>query len=303
MKRAILIAILALVAAGCGNGVESSPRIVVTTSILGDLVSTVAGSEATVEVLIPIGADPHEFQASSAQVAAMARAELVVANGLGLEEGLGSVFESLAGDGVPILEVAPQLDPLESQANHDEGEDLQEHQLDPHVWMDPLRMADAAGLVATELSRLDPDGGWIERAAAYAAELRRAHDQIDETLSAVPVERRALITNHATMGYFADRYGWEILRTVIPGGSTTGAPSSADLAELVALIRAEGATAIFVDTTRNDDLARAVAAEVGSTVEIVPLYTESLTDSDGAAPTLIDMLLFNAGEIARTLGG
>ena len=107
----------------------------------------------------------------------------------------------------------------------------------------------------------------------------------------------------ATLGYFADRYGWEVLRTVIPGGSTTGAPSSGELAELVALIRAEGVPAIFVDSTRNDDLARAVATEIGSPVEVVMLHTESLTGPDGDAPSLIDMLTHNAREISRAMGG
>ncbi len=298
IKKAAL-AILLLVTA-CGNGAgEESPQVVVTTNILGDVVAAVVGSEATVEVLIGIGADPHEFRASSAQVAAMARADLVVANGLGLEEGLTAVLESLADDGVAVLEVGPELDPIELDPAH---EDHGASGYDPHVWMDPLRMATAAHLVAAELSAIDPEGGWLDRAGAYAGRLRATDEEISTILAAVPADRRSIITNHATMGYFADRYDWEILRTVIPGGSTTGAPSSAELAELVALIRAEGVRAIFVDSTRNDDIARAVAAEAGTPVEIVPLHTESLTDPGGEAPTLIDLLLHNAREIARALG-
>lgn len=295
MKRATATIVLALLVAACGNDGAGQPRIVVTTNILGDLVANVVGDGATVEVLIPAGADPHEFQPSSAQVAAMARADLVVANGLGLEEALAGVLESVAADGVAVFEVAPLLDPIEVV----EGDD---HSLDPHVWMDPLRMADAAGLVAGELSRIDPEVGWEERALAYAERLRAVHVEIEGILEAVPPDRRVLVTNHATMGYFADRYGWDVLATVIPGGSSTGAPSSGDSAELVRLIRSRDLPAIFVDATRNDDVARTVAAEVGG-VDVVTLHTESLTGPGGPAPTLVDLLRHNAREIARAASG
>src|SRR5690606_23863428 len=152
MKRATVAILIALLAVACGNGGSEQPRIVVTTNILGDVVRAVAGDEAVVEVLIPLGADPHEFQASSAQVATMARADLVVANGLGLEEGLITVLEGLKTDGVNVFEVAPQLDPIEFAGDHDEEEEGggHAHDLDPHVWMDPLRMARAAELVSDE---------------------------------------------------------------------------------------------------------------------------------------------------------
>lgn len=318
MRRRIILVALALVMASCaGTSGSEGVTVVVTTNILGDVVANVVGDDATIEVLMPVGSDPHEFQASSAQVAAMALADLVVANGLGLEEGLIQVFESLAEDGVAVFEIAPLLDPIELAGGHDhddhedeEHDEDQEdhvhhedHALDPHVWMDPLRMATAAEMIGAALETLHPGGGWDERAAAYAAELRATHNEIEQILSVVPADRQVLITNHATMGYFADRYGWEVLKTVIPGGSTTGAPSSADLAELVALIKAEGVPAIFVDSTRNDDLAHAVAAEVGSVVEVVSLHSESLTETAGDAPTLIDLLLFNARSIAGALGG
>lgn len=304
MRLQVAFAALALVAAACADGSTNEDiSVVVTTNILGDVVSNVVGEGARVEILMPIGSDPHEFQASSAHVALMASADLIVANGLGLEEGLVSVFDSLAGDGVAVFEVAPLLDPLEFDGGQDhEDGNHPGHALDPHVWMDPLRMATAAEMIGDELERLHPGGGSAERAVAYAGELRTAHAEIEETLDAVPADRRVLITNHSTLGYFAHRYGWEVLRTVIPGGSTTGAPSSAELAELVALIEAEEVPAIFVDRTRNDSLARAVAAEVGHSVAVVPLHTESLTEG-GEAPTLVDLLLFNARAIAGAMGG
>lgn len=177
MKRATLALLFALMA--CGNGAADTPRVVVTTSILGDLVANVVGDEATVEVLMPLGADPHEFRASSAQVATMAGADLVVANGLGLEEGLVSVLESLAGDGVSILEVAPHLDPIEFEFEHEEdGDDHEEgehlHDLDPHVWMDPPLSAGRPSGAAGPPPRGSPAGegsrgGGARRAAPTPA--------------------------------------------------------------------------------------------------------------------------------------
>ncbi len=317
---------LALLAAACGTGDGGDDAgglsVVVTTGILGDVVSNVVGDDAQVEVLIPLGADPHEFQASSAQVARIHKADLVVVNGLGLEEGLIDVLEAAAADGARVVEVAPRVDPLpfaegdghdHDDQHDDHADDHDDHaddhsddhdrgsNLDPHVWMDPLRMAAASRIVATELSALQPDIDWMARADDYAARLAEADSEIQETLSVVPAGRRRLVTNHATFGYFADRYGWEVLRTVIPGGTSGGAPSSADLAELVHLIEDEGITAIFVETTQPDALARAVASEVGGEVAVVVLHTESLTASGGDADTLIDLLVTNARLITDAL--
>ncbi|MFO7299693.1 MAG: metal ABC transporter substrate-binding protein [Actinomycetes bacterium] len=302
MRKATAVAvILAALLAACGGGEGGQPRIVVTTNILGDVVSAVAGDEATVEVLIPAGADPHEFQASSEQAARMARADLVVANGLGLEEGLLRVLSGLVSDGVSVLEVAPALDPIPVEHDHeDDGHDPGD--LDPHFWMDPLRVADAARLVAAALEEVDPGKGWMERAEAYGALMESVHAEIEGLVGGVPEGSRLLVTNHATLGYFADRYGWEVAGTVIPGGSSTGAPSSGDMAALVRMIRERGIPAIFADATRNADVARAVAEEAGG-VEVVELHTESLTGPDGPAPTLADMLAHDARAIAGAMGG
>jgi zinc/manganese transport system substrate-binding protein len=321
-RTAALVLAIALVAAGCGEDAANDDiTIVVTTNILGDVVRNVAGDAATVEVLMAFGVDPHDFQASSAQVARLVSADLVVANGLDLEEGLLDVLEAAEEDGVRVLYVAPALDPIEygADAGHghadesdddhehdhdddhaDEGDDDHDHDLDPHVWMDPLRMARAAGIIADALTAVAPDGSWTERAVAYASELREADSEIAAMLETVPEERRTLLANHDSFGYFADRYGWRLLPTVIPGG--TGSPSSARLAQLVALMRSEGLPAIFVEATKPDDIARAVAAEVGD-VAVVRLHTGSLTAEDGEAPTLTDLLMFNARNIAEALTG
>lgn len=313
MRRssASLLLTLALILGACATQTEPEPElsIVVTTSILGDVVANVVGDDATVEVLIPLGVDPHDFQVSSAQVALITTADLVVANGLGLEESLLDVLAGAVSDGARVLEIGPMIDPIASSGpihdddDDDDDHDDDDHELDPHIWMDPVRMADAARLIAVELSTIDPGADWAARAESYAAELLDVNAEIAAMLMTVPTAERRLVTNHATFGYFADRYGWEVVATVIPGVSTLGAPSSADLAELVRLIEQEGIRAIFVETTSPDVLARAVAAEVGSRVEVVELQTESLNPPGAEGDTLIGMLRSNASLITRALTG
>ncbi|MCP5119909.1 MAG: zinc ABC transporter substrate-binding protein, partial [bacterium] len=148
--------------------------------------------------------------------------------------------------------------------------------LDPHFWLDPLRMADAAVLVAAELSTLAPGVDWTAQATAYDARLRSADAEIEAILAAVPVVNRMLVTNHDSLGYFAARYGFEIVGVVIGGGSPLADPSSAELADLVAAVDRSGVSAIFAETTDSSALAEAVAAEVGREVAVVEVYTGSL---------------------------
>jgi zinc/manganese transport system substrate-binding protein len=300
--------VLTVLAAACGDDTsDERPRVVVTTTILGDMVGAIAGDDAAVEVLIPRGADPHDFELSAQQTATLDGADLVVLNGLGLEEGLEATLESAAGPETTVLAVAELVDPIPfAEAHEEEGHEEEGHEhgdLDPHVWHDPLRMADAAVMVGAALAELDPSGGYAQRAADYAAELRRTHDEIVTVLSGIPAESRLLVTNHESMGYFAALYGFEVVGAVIPGGSTLAEPSSAELAALVAIIQERGVRAIFAETTQPTDLAEAIASEVGDEVLVVELFTESLGEPGTASDTLTGMLLENARRIAAALGG
>lgn len=301
---ATILVTLTIAATGCGDGSDAAepdpdadlPQIVVTTTVLGDVTANVAGEDAGIEVLLPPGADPHGYQASARQVAAIDEADLVIANGLGLEEGLTDVLQAAADDGANVLEVGELLDPIPfGAAGHGRGD------LDPHIWLDPVRMAEAARLIATELAALEPGVDWATRAEAYAADLGDAHVEIESILSQVPAESRKLVTSHRAFGYFADRYGFEIVGVVIPGGSTLADPSSAELSSLVETIEHERVRAIFAETTEPIDLAEAVAAEVGRDVEVVELHTGSLGEPGSGADTLIGMLVTNAARIAAAL--
>lgn len=332
MRRFIITLLaLALISAACATestGGDDGPTVVVTTTVLGDIVGEVVGEAGSIEVLMPIGADPHDFSASSAQVAAVNKADLVVANGLGLEEGLEDVLEAAVDDGVTVLWVAELVDPLpysdshededheedhegdhegNDEGDHEEGDHVEgdEHDhgdLDPHVWMDPLRMVDAAAAVAAALEVIEAGGPWGENAAEYGVELEELHAEIDGVLEVVEVDQRKLVTNHEALGYFADRYGFELVGVVIPGGSTLGEPSSAALAALVATMESEGVDVVFAETTEPSALAEALVDELGEDARVVELFTGSLGGDGSGAETYIDMLRTNAELVADALG-
>jgi len=299
----ILLASGLLFLAACGGGNTASDRVqvVVTSSVWGDVVSQIVDDDADVEVLIPRGADAHDYQPTPQQVASIGEADLVVANGLGLEEGLEDILQAAEDDGANVLDLAPQLDPIPfAESEGHEGEP--EHgDLDPHVWFDPTRVATAAGLIADSLSAIDDTVDWEGRAAAYSNELAAADEEIRAELDPVAADTRKLVTNHYSFEYFASTYGFEVVGVVIPGGSTLGDPSSAELAALVVVVNTENVPAIFTESTQSSALAEAVAAEVGHEVAVVELHTESLGPEDDPAGTLIGMLMENARRIGSAL--
>jgi zinc/manganese transport system substrate-binding protein len=274
---------------------------VATTSIVGDIVAGVAGDDARVEVLIPIGVDAHDFQPSAQQAQMIAEADLVVANGLGLEEGLVDVLEAAAADGTRVIELAPLVDPLPFSMPEDHEDDPEHESLDPHFWMDPIRVGIAANALADELTAIDPDGGWRERAGEYATEFEVTDQAVRELVEQVPSDARLLVTNHEALGYFAHRYGFEVIGVVIPGGSTLAEPSSAEMAELVETMQREDLRVIFAETSQPTTLAESIADELGEDVQVVELFTETLGPSGSGGETLASMLLSNAELISGAL--
>lgn len=304
----ILVAVLGLIAVGCAPASSPNPEtttVVATTTVLGDMASTIVGDDAVVETLMPPGADPHDFQPSSQQVALINGADLVIVNGLGLEEGFSDVIQGAEADGVNVLEVGPSIDPLpfgESTGECDPRLAVESAgSCDPHFWNDPIRAAAAAEAIGQALSEVDPSTDWEANASAYANELRDLGHEIESMLAGIPESNRKLVTNHDALGYFAHRYGFEIVGVVIPGGSTLAEPSSSELAALVEVMEQENVRVIFAETISPTVLADAVAAEIGEDVEVVELYTDSLGPPGSGAQTLIDMLRLDAERISAAL--
>lgn len=285
-------------------------RVVATTTIMGDLVHTVVDDAGSVEVLMAPGADPHTFALSARQRASLGDADLVVANGLGLEAGMQDVLDAVAADGVAVVEVAPELDPLalDDDAHDDHaGEDdhtdpasEDEHDsggFDPHVWLDPSRMGAAGEVVATALDDV-AEGPWHEGAAAWEQAMQQADAAAEAALSEVPEQCRVLVTNHDALATFADRYGLTVVGTIVPGLSTDAAPSAGDLAALTEVVEDTGVTTIFVEDTATTRAADALAREIGDVdVVAVPVAT---VGGDGPA-TLADLVVELADTVADGL--
>ena len=303
-----LVSLAILVGACAGDSADSTElTIVATTSIAGDLVSQIVGDDATVEVLIPIGSDPHDFQPSSQQAASLRGADLVVAWGLGLEEGMEDVLANAADDGVRVLELSAIVDPISYEDGHDDAGQAEEDEgdhgdegLDAHTWMDPLRMADAVREIGEALAEIAPDGDWEPRTAEVAGDLTNLHDEIAAILASVPQERRKLVTNHDSFRYFAARYDFEIVGVAIPGGSTLASPSSAQIAELIEAIRGAGVEVLFAETSSPAALLDAVADEVDG-VRVVELLEGSLAAAGEPGDTYREMMVLNAETIAEAL--
>ena len=285
--------------------------VIATTTMLGDVANNIIScAGGTTTVLMPVGADPHDFSASSDQIASMVNADLVITNGLGLESGLTDALENAANDGANVMEVAVLIEPIKfGSGGHDDHSDEEGHDdhghgdLDPHFWFDMNRMADAAQLIGAELTQITGDLGYTTCADTTATQIQAAESDVREILASIPVENRILVTDHDALGYLADLYGYEVAGTVIPAATTLASPSSADLAALVATIKAEGVTAIFANTAEPSALADAVAAEIGGNVSVVTLYVGSLGGPDSPAATYIDMMRTNAALIAQGLQG
>jgi manganese/iron transport system substrate-binding protein len=154
------------------------------------------------------------------------------------------------------------------------------------------------------LSRVDPAGEKIygANADAYIRQLRELDAWIAGQVAAIPAEKRLLVTNHESFGYFADRYGFRIVGTVIPSVSTEASPSARQLVQLVDGLKASGARAVFVEAGGNPQLARQVAQEAGIPV-VTELYTHSLTDGSGPAPTYLDLMRYDVKTIVDALTG
>ncbi|NWN87999.1 MAG: zinc ABC transporter substrate-binding protein [Micrococcaceae bacterium] len=308
---------------GDANNSDPTAAVVATTTQVGSIAEQItqcAGGET--QILMSAGDDPHQFEASSAQIADMVTADLVLINGLGLEASMQRSIENAESDGAEVFEVAPQLDPLplgddhdhehdhgESEESHDHaghehdhGEDEESHEhgsYDSHVWLDVARMADGAELVGERIAETSGDDTYVSCGADVAESLRETDAEIEDILGEMDSPR--LVTDHAAYGYFADRYGIEISGVVIPGGSTDGEPSSQDLASLTSLLDDEGADALVTSKANTNRMISALAQETEQDIPVVELYESAIGEPGSDAETYQDAMLYNANALAEAV--
>jgi ABC-type Zn uptake system ZnuABC Zn-binding protein ZnuA len=306
----LVLALTALAAAGCSRAPASPAApgpVIAVENFLADISRQVAGTRLEVRSLVPFGVDPHGYEPTPQDVAAVSRARLIVVNGAGLESFIAKLISNAGGDR-PLVEASAGLTSRSSR----EGEVLEGGAIatgpsaepDPHFWMDPGMTVRYVQNIRDALSRVDPAGEkyYGANADAYIRQLRDLDTWITGQVAAIPPEKRMLVTNHESLGYFADKYGFRIVGTVIPSVSSEASPTARQLARLVDGLRKAGAPAVFLEVGGNPDLARQVAQEAGIPV-VTELYTHSLTDSTGPAPTYLEMMRYNVKTIVEALGG
>lgn len=285
------------------------PQVVVTTNILGDVASEIAGDSIDVTTLMKPNADPHSFEISAQQAAALDSADLVVSNGLGLEEGMQRHLDRAAAAGVEQFVAGAVIDPLSYSSDEDHAAPKGPNGsavADPHFWTDPRQMVTVTRALSDALADLpslsdEARADIAARGSAYAQGLEELDEALAERFAEIPRQQRALVTNHHVFGYFAKRYDFTVLGTAIPGGTTLAAPSAADLDALVTAITDAGVPTIFAESSSPDRLMRVLADEAGITVNVVPLFTESLSEPGGGAESYLEMVNTNADRIVSGL--
>jgi len=298
-----LVTVLAVVAAGCASNASSGARgpikVVATTSFLRDIAQNVARDRLTVGELIPVGVDPHEWQPAPADLAAVARSDVLIVNGGGLE---GTLLKAVAnaGGNARVVSASAGLQPrVPKPGEPDYGKALA---VDPHWWLDPVDVITYVTNIRDALAAADPSGAGIYRAnaAAYIKKLEALDAWIRAQVATVPPANRLLVMNHLSHGYFADRYGFKVVGAVIPSVTAGASVTPAQMASLVHTIERLHVKAIFVELEENPTLADQIASATHVKV-VTGLLDHSLTFSSGPAPTYIAMMKYDTRVIVDNL--
>jgi ABC-type Zn uptake system ZnuABC Zn-binding protein ZnuA len=284
-----------LVVAGCGPGTGATPsggtalKVVATTTVFADIVRNVGGDRVSVASIIPAGAGPEDYEPKPADAKKLADADLIVSNGVGLDDfldrlivaaGEGSAARLVLGNGIPTIKV--------------NGED------NPHFWLDPTLVADHyVPSISTALGRLDPAGAatYEANAAAYVAQLRDLDAADKAKIETIPPANRKLVTFHDAFPYFAAHYGFEVVGVIL--ANVGQEPTASDLAALVGQVKATHTRAVFSEAQFSPDLARTLAQEAGVTEVVTTLYNDTV----GPPPTdtYLKMMAWNVDEIVKAL--
>jgi zinc/manganese transport system substrate-binding protein len=280
---------------GPANG-SGTPKVVATHSVLGDIVQNVGREHIDLRTLVGPDGDVHTFEPSPADSATLASAALVFENGLELETWLDKLYDA-SGSRAERVVVTAGIAPL---FLIEDGK----REPDPHVWHDVSHAMLMTRVVRDALIAADPPGAsaYTQNATEYLAELQALDTWVRETTGRLPAERRKLVTSHDTFGYFAARYGFQVVGAALASFSTEAAePSAGDLARLAREIRAVGIPVIFAENVTNPRLMERVAEEAGVKLG-PPLYTDALGKSGSTGDTYVKMIRSNVTALTTALG-
>lgn len=298
IRRFVPFFLLLIILSACGGSpqnVEESD-VLTSTTFLADITQNIAGERLLVQSLLPVGVDPHSYQPTPQDLVRINKSKLLVINGLEYEHFLEPLLENAGGER-SIITASDGLEPLTMEDEENAGQVAS----DPHMWLDPTRVVTYVENIRAGLTEYDPANAETYQANAdeYTGKLKNLDAWIKEQVAQIPPERRLLVTNHEALGYFADRYGFTVIGTVLPSVSSDASASAQQLATLVDEIKASGASALFLDASENPNLAQQIADET-EIIVVTDLHLESLTEGAPAA-SYIDMMQHNVMRIVRAL--
>jgi ABC-type Zn uptake system ZnuABC Zn-binding protein ZnuA len=277
LAAALMAAPTIVVACGeddAGSDTRPALHVVATTTQAADLVRNVVGDRAEVTQLMTANADPHGYELRPRDVEAISEAELVVRSGGDLDDWLGDAIEQAASD-APVITLIDAVDAIEGgHAHEEEGEHADEEEgehdeeVDPHWWQDPRNAVRAVKAIEQSLAVADPANADVyrEQAAGYREQIEALDEAVSRCWQQVPAGQRKLVTTHDALGYYTERYGLELVGTVIPSLSTQGEASAGELAELARTIRRERVRVVFAESSVNSKVEQAIADAAGATV-------------------------------------
>ncbi len=316
MPRVPLLAPALLLLAACGSTTSAgSPadrsgsasaqaggkqlKVVTTTTQVADFTRNVAGDKADVTQLLKPNIDPHDYETSPADVRALAQADVVVVNGVGLESGWLDPALEAAGFAGTKVDTSRGV-----QVRKGDGTDEQAAG-DPHIWHDPRNAATMVGDIAAALSAADPADApvFAANADAYRARLDALDADIQRKINTLPVDDRKLVTNHDAFGYYIARYQLEFVGSLIPSFDTSAGLSGTQINDLVSKIKATGTKAIFSESSLPANAAETLAKEAGVKVEAgeASLYGDTLGPQGSAGATYLQMEEHNTDTIVGAL--
>jgi ABC-type Zn uptake system ZnuABC Zn-binding protein ZnuA len=304
-RLAAAVAVLALggAVAGCGAASSGStngkPDVVATTTQIGDWARAVGGDDVNVHQILHPNTDPHEYEPRPTDVQAVAKAAIVFTNGDELDHWAGKLVDE-AGGSPKVVDLSKSVpDRLPGSKSGPE-----QSTFDPHWWHDPVNASAAVREIGATLERARPADrrAIARRARAYETRLRALDSQIHACFGKLPRNRLKLVTDHDAFGYFAHRYGLQVVGAVIPSQTTQAQPSARDLSNLAALVRREHVVSIFPESSLSPKLARAIAQETGAAAGLT-LYGDTLGPAGSGADTYLRMEAVNARTIALGLSG
>ena len=317
--RLSIIAALGIIAitagvAGCGDDekpAESGKINVITTlPLLADFAREIGGDRVEVNSLLPIGSDPHTWEPVPSDVQRVAEADIAFANGLDLEPAAINVIEPNLGGSAPFVPLAPKAEEAGAtvaklpEGFAEEGGEGgapagEEQGDDPHMWMDPANAELYVGIIRDALTQADPEGksSYDKNYDNYVSAIEDVKSYVMDKVDAIPETNRKLVTTHDAFGYFSRAYGLSIVAFVAPGPGQETSP--ADIAKLSRAMKDEGVPAVFVEPQVHSEgeILRQAGEDAG--VQVCTLYSDSLDDK---VSTYIELMRFNADELARCLG-